>query len=105
MSNYQLLEQCPCGYIGHCSCCGTFQVVFGNLALLQDEREYLELMEVLGEICLTNEDTDKPHLRSIFVKTTTEGLQFLFCLNELKRFHGMMQAAFLLYEANKIIES
>ena len=105
MSNFQILEQCPGGYIGYCSCCGTFQVVFGNLSLLQEEREYLELMGMLGETCRINQDKESPHLRSIFINTTTEGLQFFFSLNELKCFYEMMQTAFLLYEANKIIES
>lgn len=84
MDNYNLLLEKPQGFVSFCDCCQTFQIVFGNIALIKEEQEFLRMIKTLTDIKEFHYAKGKENLKTIWLPTALEDVQFIFTHNEVK---------------------
>lgn len=103
MDNYNLLLEKPKGFVSFCDCCQTFQIVFGNIALIKGEKEFLRMIKTLTDIKQYHHAERKENHKTIWLPTALEDVQFIFTLNEVIAMLDLAEQAFLIYKAEQLI--
>jgi len=93
------------GYVVHCACCGVFHIAYGTISFDQTENDLLKLMDVLNYNYRQYKGIVNPDCRCVQILTPFKGFRFLFSPNELKEFEEILSQAYLLYEAERILNS
>ncbi len=103
MSHYNLLLERPQGFVSYCDCCQTFQIVFGNIALVKSEMEFQQLMRTLNDIRTYHYRAGKENHKTIWLETSLPGLKFVFTYNEATAMQDLAEQAYLVYKAEQLI--
>ncbi|MEM6698871.1 MAG: DUF6686 family protein [Bacteroidota bacterium] len=93
------------GYVVYCNCCQLFHIAYGTISFDQTETDLLRFMEVLSHNYNQYHDVVNPDCRCVQITTPFKGFRFLFSTNELQEFNEMLGEAYLLYEAERIMNS
>ncbi|MEO0339471.1 MAG: DUF6686 family protein, partial [Bacteroidota bacterium] len=88
-----------------CGCCDTFHIAFGTVAFNQIESAYLSLMSVFDSYYQDYRGRVQSQKRCIKVETPYAGFNLLFSIEELEEFKEILNQAYLLFEADRIINS
>ena len=100
-----ILATCAYGYIGKCSCCDKYNLVFNNQLFIFSEddlrffRRMLENDTTLfetGDICCNG--------RTIAMKTPMENFFLMFTPKEMDYFQNMLDESFIMIEVNKVLQ-
>lgn len=103
MDNYNLLVERSDGFVSFCDCCQTFQIVFGNIALVKSEEEYLKLIRTLSDIRRYYRQEGKDNHKNIWLDTSLPGVRFVFSYNETTAMQNLAEQAYLIYKAEQLI--
>ncbi|MEM9886269.1 MAG: DUF6686 family protein [Bacteroidota bacterium] len=91
------------GYVVYCSHCKAFHIAYGTVSFDQTESSLLSLMEVLNYNYHQYRNAFDPDCRCVQIITPFTGFRFLLSTNELLEFSEMLQQAFLVFEAERIV--
>ena len=93
------------GYVVHCSCCEMFHIAYGNITFDQTENDLLKFMDILHYNYRQYKGIINPDCRCVQILTPFKGFRFLFSTRELKELGEILNQAYLLYEAERIMNS
>lgn len=93
------------GYVVYCEHCNIFHITYGTVSFDQTETSLLTLMNVLEFHHLQYKDKVHPDCRCIQIATPFTGFRLLFSINEIEAFNEMLSQAYLVFEAERIINN
>ncbi|MEM8525794.1 MAG: DUF6686 family protein [Bacteroidota bacterium] len=93
------------GYVVYCSCCKIFHIAYGTLSFDQTEKDLLKFIDILSHNYKQYGGIVNPNCRCVQILTPFKGFRFLFSTNELKELNEILNQAYLLYEAERIMNS
>jgi len=93
------------GYVVHCDCCNTFHIAYGTVSFDQTESSLLTLMNVLDFHYQQYENKVHHDCRCIQIVTPFKGFRLLFSINEIESFKEMLSQAYLVFEAERIVNN
>lgn len=103
MDHYNLLLEGPQGFVSFCDCCRTFQIVFGNIALVKSETEFQKLINTLADIRQYHYRKGKENHKTIWLDTSLPGVRFVFTYQEATGMQNLAEQAYLIYKAEQLI--
>ncbi|NRB51830.1 MAG: hypothetical protein HRU41_29430 [Saprospiraceae bacterium] len=103
MDNYNVLIEKRTGFVSFCDCCNTFQIVYGNLALVKSEQEFQKLIHTLSDIRRYYRLEGKDNHKTIWLDTSLSGVRFVFSYNEATEMQELAEEAYLIYKAEQLV--
>lgn len=102
-STQNVLYQDDQGYVVHCACCNCFHIAYGTLSFDQTEDSFLSLMQMLEGYHDLYAKKVNPNCRCVQVPTPFNGFRLLLSTNDLKTFSNMLQEAYLIFQAERLV--
>ena len=98
-----ILHESNKGYVVFCRCCETFSIAYGTVAFNQLESNYLSLISLLDSYYSSYYNKVNPEQRCIHIETHFYGINLFISLQEIEEFRDILNQAYLLFEAQRII--